>query len=131
MNASSHSYRKEMPIEKKNNGCYEKKKKTTIRLFVWWINVGRVCYSFIEKQDFPYAHRGGERQQRQFAAVFHGIWRFRTSRTRERWFSTRGRAIAIVRIADVDTAVAAATLVFVVAVIVVVDDVAKETVGSP
>lgn len=39
-----------------------------------------------------------------------------------------GRAIAIVRIADADTA---ATLVFVVAVIVVVDDVAKETVGSP
>lgn len=48
-----------------------------------------------------------------------------------RWFSTLGRAIAIVRIADADTAVAAATLIFVVAVIVVVDDVAKETVGSP
>ena len=63
-----------MAIEtKKKKKTTAATKKTTIRLFVWWINVGRVCHSFIEKQDFPYADRGGERRQRQFAAVFHGI----------------------------------------------------------
>lgn len=74
-----------MPIEKKKKTAAATK-KTTIRLFVWRINVGRVCYSFIEKQDFPYADRGGERRQLRFAAVSRGIWPFRSSGTKEGGF---------------------------------------------